>query len=672
MPLLLAAISLPFMKQLVALLAICLLLTYLCHRLKLLPIIGFLLAGILLGPGVFSLIEDEALINQLAEIGVILLLFTIGIEFSLEKLARIARFVFTGGGLQVVFSILVVMGILLGFGVDWRDGLFTGFLFALSSTTIVLTILGDRGASGTPEGQQMLGILIFQDLAIIAMALLIPVLSGDGASTSDVLLSFGEAILMIALVLVAARKVIPFLFEKIASTGRSELFVITVALICLGTAWIVSLAGVSLALGAFLAGLVVSESRYSSYALSEILPFRTVFNAIFFVSVGMLLDLGFLIENIGIVLVVAVGVLIIKAVITGGAILILGYPARIAAVVGLSLAQIGEFSFVLERAGESAGLTPAGLAAEGSQIFIAVTVLLMLLTPLMMAVANRMNEKLALKAGEIEPGKLEELKGHDGHLELEDHAIIVGYGPAGRRLVHVLKDSKIPYVVIEMNPESVKAAEKEQVPILRGDAVRPHILEAAALKKAKLCVLLIDDMIATRRIVQLVHHLNPTLQIISRTRYLSEVEPLHTLGADIVVPEELETSIRIFSHVMGAYMISAQDVNNYINAMRSDDYKVFRGSMHEAHMMVLQGLDEEGLHTRAVAVRNGSAVEGKTLGELALRGHYGLTVLAIRRDNRTFGNPASDYRIQAGDRLVMIGEADQFNRSAALFRENEK
>lgn len=661
------------MKQLVALLAICLLLTYLCHRLKLLPIIGFLLAGILLGPGVFSLIEDEALINQLAEIGVILLLFTIGIEFSLEKLARIARFVFTGGGLQVVISILVVMGVLAMFGVDWRDGLFTGFLFALSSTTIVLTILADRGTAGTPEGQQMLGILIFQDLAIIAMALLIPVLSGDGASTSDVLFSFGEAILMIALVLLAARKVIPFLFEKIASTGRSELFVIAVALICLGTAWIVSLAGVSLALGAFLAGLVVSESRYSSYALSEILPFRTVFNAIFFVSVGMLLDLDFLIENIGIVLLIAVGVLIVKAAITGGTILILGYPARIAAVVGLSLAQIGEFSFVLERAGDAAGLAPAGLAVQGSQIFIAVTVLLMLLTPLLMAIASRMNERLARKAGEVETDKPGETNmGHDGHLHLEDHAIIIGYGPAGRRLVHVLKDSKIPYVVIEMNPESVKAAEKEQVPILRGDAVRSHILEAASLKKAKLCVLLIDDMIATRRIVQLVHYLNPTLQIITRTRYLSEVEPLHMLGADIVVPEELETSIRIFSHVMGAYMVSTQDVNNYINAMRSDDYKVFRGSMHEAHMMVLQGLDEEGLHTRAVAVRKGADVEGKTLGEIALRGEYGLTVLAVRRDNRTFGNPASDYRIQAGDRLVMIGEADQFNRSAALFRASVK
>ncbi len=658
------------MKQLVALLAICLLLTYICHRLRLLPIIGFLLAGILLGPGVFSLIEDEALINQLAEIGVILLLFTIGIEFSLEKLARIARFVFTGGGLQVVLSIFVVMGILLVFDVDWRDGLFTGFLFALSSTTIVLTILGDRGAAGTPEGQQMLGILFFQDLAIIAMALLIPVLSGDGASTSDVLLSFGEAILMIALVLVSARKIIPFLFEKIASTGRSELFVITVALICLGTAWIVSLAGVSLALGAFLAGLVVSESRYSSYALSEILPFRTVFNAIFFVSVGMLLDLGFLIEHIGIIILVAVAVLVVKAVITGGAIMVLGYPARIAAVVGISLAQIGEFSFVLERAGEAAGLTPAGLAAQGSQIFIAVTVLLMLLTPLMMAIANRLNERLVNQDKDASVNASQDEAGHEGHFAMEDHVIIVGYGPSGVRLVHVLKDSKIPYVVIEMNPEAVKAAEMENVPILRGDAVRPHILEAASLEKAKICVLLIDDLVATRRIVQLVHHLNPTLQIITRTRYLSEVERLHELGADVVVPEELETSIRIFSHVMGAYMVSAQDVTNYINAMRSDDYRVFRGSMHEAHMMVLQGLDEEGLHTRAVAVRAGAAVDGKTLDELSLRNRYGLTVLAVRKGNRTFGNPAGDYRIQAGDRLVMIGEAKQFNESADLFRES--
>jgi CPA2 family monovalent cation:H+ antiporter-2 len=557
------------------------------------------------------------------------------------------------------------------FGIGWKAGLFTGCLVALSSTTIVLTVLVDQGDTGTPAGQQMLGILIFQDLAIIAMALVIPLLSGEAASTSSLLLSMGQAIALVGLVLVLARKIIPYLFEKIAATGRNELFVITVTLVCLGTAWVMSLAGVSLALGAFMAGLVVSESRYSSYALSEVLPFRTVFNAIFFVSVGMLLDLGFVLDNIGIVLLVAGGVLVVKALITGGAVLVLGYPARMAVLVGVSLAQIGEFSFVLERVGATAGLTPAGLGDSGGQIFIAVTVLLMMLTPLMMSIGKRINSKMTLHTGtsEDETQKVVE----EGYAAMEDHALIVGYGRAGQQLVHILKDTHIPFVVIEINPDAVKTAEADRIPIVRGDAVRPHILEAAGLEKAKLCVLLIDDAaLATRRIVELVHYFNPTIQIITRTRYLAEVEPLHQAGADIVVPEELETSIRIFSHVLGAYMISPQEITNQLNAMRSDDYKVFRGSMNEAHMMVLQGMDEEGLHTRAVIVRKGARADSKTLGDLDLRGQYGLTVLAVRRDDRTIGNPSGTFQIQAGDRLVMIGTAAKFYECATLFRESEE
>ena len=660
-----AAIELPFLEQIVTLLAICLLLTYLSHRLRLLPIIGYLLAGILLGPSAFGLIDDETLINQLAELGVILLLFTIGIEFSLDRLARIARFVFTGGGLQVLITIGVVLGVLALLGIDWRAGVFTGCLVALSSTTIVLTILGDRSETGTPAGQQMLGILIFQDLAIIAMALIIPLLSGEATSTGALLLSFVEAIVLIGIILALARKIIPFIFERIAATGRSELFVIAVTLVCLGVAWVTSLIGVSLALGAFLAGLVVSESPYSSYALSETLPFRTVFNAIFFVSVGMLLDIRFLWQHIGIVLLASLAVLAIKALVTAGSILILGYPVRIAAAVGISLAQIGEFSFVLERAGAVSGLTPLGMGEDGGQIFIAVTVLLMMFTPVIMGLGRKLGGTMAMETPDTDTVAE---TGH-GYEHLEDHVIIIGYGPSGKRLVHILKDTQIPYAVIEMNPERIKEAKEDDVPIVRGDAIRPAILQAAGLNGAKLCVLLIDDALATRRIIELAHYLNPTLQLISRTRYLSEVEVLHKAGADIVVPEELETSIRIFTHVLGAYMISREEINTQVNTMRSDDYRLFRGSIHEAHMMVLQGLDEEGLHTRAVVVRDQTPAAGKTLGELSLRGKYGLTVLAVRRKDRTFGNPAGEFRLEAGDRLVMIGKASQFLDCAGLFRE---
>ncbi len=661
---LLAAIDLPFLQEIVLLFALSLLLTYLCSRLKLMPIVGFLLAGVLVGPSAFGLVEDEALIEQLAEIGVILLLFTIGIEFSLDKLGRIARLVFGGGGLQVGITLVVVTLLLMVVGVDWRAGLFTGCLVALSSTTIVLSVLSDRSETGTPVGQFMLAILIFQDLAIIAMVLLIPLLSGQEGSAGDILWSLGEAVIIVAGVVIAARKVVPWLLERVAATGRSEMFVLTVVLVCLGIAWITSLVGVSLALGAFLAGLVVSESRYSSYAFSEMLPFRTIFNALFFISVGMLMDIGFVMEHLGLVLAVSLGVLVLKGAITAFSVRLQGYPMRVAVPVGIGLAQVGEFSFVLERAGAALGMSPGGWGEAGGQVFIAVTVLLMLVTPLLMHLGGKVQVRLAARTTGDGPSEAPHADDH----ALEDHVIVVGYGPGGQRLVRVLRDTGLPFSVIEMNPAKARQAREDGVAVVHGDAVRPHILEHAGIHEAKLCALFIDDSIATRRIVELARQLNPTLQIMARTRYMADIEVLQRAGADVVVPEELETAIRIFTNVLGAYMIPPEEVNMHVAAIRSGNYEVFRGSIHEAHLMVLQGLDEEGLHSRAVAVREGSPVVGKTLKTLNLRKKYGLTVLAVRRASKTIGNPDGDFVIEADDRLVMVGQAKQFAECAFLFR----
>ncbi|GIV57358.1 MAG: potassium transporter KefB [Rhodothermaceae bacterium] len=666
MPYPVLAVTLPFLGEIVALLAGSVLIAYLCHRIRLVPIVGFLLAGVVIGPTALGLVTDQALIDGMAEVGVILLLFTIGVEFSLERLDRIRRLIFFGGGLQVGLTVLVVMLVLLAAGVAWPVGVFTGCLVALSSTAIVLKLLDDRDETDTPEGRLALAILIFQDLAIILMVLLVPMLGGQGGTPLDLARAFAEALLLIAVVLVVARKVLPPLLERIARTQRSELFLPTVVTICFGTAWLTSLAGVSLALGAFLGGLVVSESRYSAYALSEILPLRTLFNAVFFVSVGMLLDVGFLLDNLPLVLGVAGAVLLVKVGLTTFTVRVVGYPLRVAVVVGLGLAQIGEFSFVLARAGESAGLTPAGLGTEGVQAFIAVTVLLMAATPLLLHLGHRLAawvERSDRFAGDLPAGE------EAAAPPLEDHVIIVGYGPAGERLAQVLKDTGLPFEVIEMDPVLADRAEEDGFHVVRGDAGRPHILEHAGINRAKLLVVVINDEAATLRIVEVAHYLNPTVQIIARTRFLDHIERLQQAGADIVVPEELETSVRIFTNVLAAYMVPPDEINRKVAALRSGDYQVFRSQIHEAHMMVLQGLDEEGLHTRAVAVRPGAPVAGKTLGELDLRRRYNLTVLAIRRDGRTIANPSGDFRIEPGDRLVLIGEAEQFARCADLFRE---
>lgn len=661
------AVNLLVLNEIVALFIASVVIAYVCYRLHIEPIVGFLLSGIVIGPNGLGLVHNQELIEMLAEVGVILLLFTIGLEFSLEKLSRIGRTIFIGGGLQVAFSIAIVAGMLLAIGVDWKAGVYTGCLVALSSTVIVLGLLAERDETDTPSGRQSLAILIFQDLAIVAMVLLVPMLAGEGVTAGEVLWVLGKALLLIAGVLVLARRVVPWILEHVVRTRRQELFLLTVVAICFGTAAAFSYAGVSLALGAFLAGLVVSESRYREHALSEILPLRTVFSAVFFVSVGMLLNLGFLVENPLLVLAAAGVVIVVKVLTTTGSVLVLGYPIRIAATIGLGLAQIGEFSFVLERTGRAAGLSPAGLGEVGAQMFIATTVLLMLLTPLQMQFAHRFGAFLSrTPLRKLSAPEEQKAIGETAHLE--DHVIIVGHGPAGRRLVQVLQDRGIPFIVVEMNPTSVKKMHRQRVEAIYGDASRPHIMKAAGVKEAKLCVVVINDPAIAPRIIYQARNLNPTLQIIVRTRHLASIQRLQEIGADIVVAEEMETIVRIFSHVLGAYMIPQEEVERQVKMIRAEDYGIMRGSIQEAHLMVLQGLDEAGMHTRAVAVREGTPASGKTLEELALRRRYGLTVLAIRREGKIIASPAGDFQIRVGDRLVLIGTAERFASCATLFR----
>jgi CPA2 family monovalent cation:H+ antiporter-2 len=663
------AVSLPFLNEIVALFMVSVLIAYICYKIKLVPIAGFLIAGVIIGPNALGIVQDQELVDMLAEIGIILLLFTIGIEFSLEKLSRIRNAIFVGGGLQVLLTVSAVVGILMYLGVDWKVGIYTGCLVALSSTAIILGLFSEQGKTDTPVGRLSLAVLIFQDFAIIAMVLLVPILSGQSESATDLFIVLGKAILLIVMVVLLARKIVPWILDKVAKTRRQELFLLTVIAICFGTAALTNLADVSLALGAFLAGLVVSESHYSDHAISEILPLKTIFNAVFFVSVGMLLDIQFVIENPLLLLGVAAGVLLLKFILSSISLLTLGYPIRIAAASGIVLAQIGEFSFVLERAGRLAGLTPAGFGEVGSQTFIAVSVLLMLLTPLFMHFSPNIGNLLSKTPLKYFGQKLKEPEDEDSHEDLEDHVIIIGYGPAGRNLARVLRESGIPFIVLEMNPESINEMHENGIPAIYGDASRSHILEHAQILKAKLCVIAINDPAISPRIIKLANYLNPTIQVIVRTRYLAEAEFLEEAGADIVVPEEMETTVRLFSNVLKAYMIPDEEIEQHIRELRAEDYQIMRGSIQEAHLMVLQGLDEEGLHTRAVVVRKGSIAAEKSLADLKLRNNYDITVLTVNRGNKNVGNPSGEFTLQAGDRLIMVGLANRFADVAEIFRE---
>ena len=660
------AASLPFLGEIVALFALSAGIAYLCTRIRLVPIAGFLITGVVVGPNALGLVQDPELVSTLAEIGVILLLFEIGIEFSLKKLGRLKKAISLGGGLQVGGTIAVVAGAGWVAGVDWASSVYTGCLVALSSTAVVLSLLSDRGETDTPAGQISLAMLIFQDLAIVAMILIVPMLAGTGGSGWAVAGALGQAVLVIGGALVLARVVVPRILEEVARVRRPELFVLAVAAIGLGTAWLVSLAGVSLELGAFLAGLVVSESEYSEQALSEVLPFRSLFNAIFFVSVGMLLDLSFFLEQPLLLLGTVVGVLVVKALIVTLAALALGVPIRIAATVGLGLAQVGEFSFVLERAGRAAGLSPMGLGPAGEQTFIVTAVLLMLGTPALLSVAPALGRWLQ---GTV-LGRLTEdtdVGPTSGETSLEDHVVIVGFGPAGRRLAQVLDEDDLPFVVVDLNSTSVEEAREMGYPAIYGDATRGPLLEEAGIQRAKLCVIVVNDQNAAARMTSVARHENPTLQLIVRTRFLSELERFRRAGADVVVPEEIEASVQIFAHVLRAYGIEAAEIETQVRTIRAHDYGLLRGETEGAHLL-LQGLDEEGVHTRTVRLRDECPATSCTLGELALEETHGLRVLAVRRDETTHSAPADDFRLAVGDRLVVLGTAEAFAESADLFR----
>ena len=665
------AVSLPFLNEILALFLVAVIIAFICYKIKLVPIIGFLFAGVIIGPNALGLVQDQELVDILAEIGIILLLFTIGIEFSLEKLNKIKSAIFIGGGLQVSLTVVSVVGILILLNVNWKIGIYTGFLVALSSTAVILGLLSEQGKTDTPVGRLSLAVLIFQDFAIIAMVLLVPLLSGENGSTSDILIVLGKAVLLVLGIVLLARKIVPWILDKVAQTRRQELFLLTVMAICFGTAALTNLADVSLALGAFLAGLVVSESHYSDHALSEIIPLKTIFNAVFFVSVGMLLDVTFVIEYPLLLLGITSGVLLLKFIISSVSLLVLGYPIRVAAASGIVLSQIGEFSFVLERAGRKAGLDPGGYGELGSQMFIAVSVILMLLTPLFLSLSPKVGELfskgLLKKIGE----KRAKDSKPESEIKLEDHVILIGYGPAGRNLARILLDVNIPFIVIEMNPKSVQEMKEQGLNAIYGDATRPHILEHAQIQNAKLCLIAINDLDANPRIIKLARYLNPTLQIVVRTRYLAQAEAMAEAGADTVVPEEMETTVRLFSSVLNAYMIPSQEIEQHIRELRASDYQIMKGSIQEAHLMVLQGLDEEGLHTRAVLVRKGSFAAGKTLAELMLRNKYEITVLTVQRGDKNTGNPAGSFTLEAGDRLVMVGLASRFADAAEVFREEK-
>lgn len=553
----------------------------LLHRLHLPPIIGFLFTGVLCGPYGLKLIGAVHEVEILAEIGVILLLFTVGIEFSLDQIVRLRKFVLAGGILQLALTIPAIFLLAWSLGIRPSTAIFLGMLVTLSSTAILIRLLGDRAEIDTPHGRAAMGILIFQDLCVVPMVLLIPFLAGRAGGWSSVVVIVLKAVLFVAATVMASRYLVPWILRQVVHTRQREVFLLTVIFLCLGTAGAAAALGLSLALGAFIAGLVVSESEYSHQALGQILPLRDAFNSLFFVSVGMLFDARSMLATPLLITGSLIVIVLIKSLITASVTIALGYPLRIGVVTGLALAQVGEFSFVLAKQGIDFGLIDPKL----NQLFLATAVVTMALTPGFLAIAPKIAKVLELRLSVGCDRRRMPMRAPE--LETDSpagHVLIVGYGLNGRNLARVLKNANIPYVIVEMNPETVRNERRLGTPIVYGDSTHPEVLEHAGIKNAKILVIAVSDRFSLEATVALARRLNPALHIIARTRYVQEVPILYKLGAHEIVPEEFETSIEIFSRVLQKYEVPEDVIEKSVREVRKGGYEILRFAIDDDYL----------------------------------------------------------------------------------------
>ena len=626
---------------------------YVFNRMRVPTIVGFLICGILVGPHGLGLIGGSHEVEVLAEIGVVLLLFTIGIELSFAKLLKIRKSVLIGGSIQVVLTILATYAVASHLGLSTGKSIFVGFLIALSSTAIVLKLIQDRNEVETQYGRSTLGILIFQDIIIVPMILATPILAESQAIKTDSLIYLVLKIVgVLVLVVVSARYIVPRVLYQIARTRNRELFLLSIFVICLAVAWATSSAGFSLSIGAFLAGLIISESEYSHEALGNVLPFRDVFTSFFFISIGMLLDINFVFEEPVMVVLITTGVLILKTVIASLAAFLLGLPLRVAILVGLALSQVGEFSLILSETGINYGM----LDESSFQLFLSVCLLTMLVTPFMILMAPRVASNiLRLPIPEKIRSGFSPVMSADT-VSIEDHVIIVGFGLNGRNLARAAKVAGIPYVIIEMNPDTVRSERAKGEPIFYGDASREIILKHANMDSARVLVSVINDPIANRRIITLARKLNPEAYLISRTRFVNEVRPLYSIGANEVIPEEFETSIEIFTLVLEKYLIARDNIESLITEVRSDGYKLFRNTPSEITKPGASRLRLADIKISTLSIRGGAPIVGKSLEDMMLRRDYGVLVLAIRRGSEIISNPDSSMKLYEGDEVYVPGK----------------
>ena len=617
-------------------------------RLRVPSIVALIAAGVVAGPAGVGLMRSPEDVDLMAEIGVALLLFTAGLEFSIEEVRRTWRTIVPGAAGQVGMTVLVaaVVILLTAGGTMTRAGVI-GLFITLSSTAVVLRELAARNHAHAPHGRLTIGILLLQDLVVIAVLAMAPTLFGAEHSSDE---SAPAALVRLALVgggvLLIGRFLLPWVLRMASAISR-EAFLLSVLLASVGTAVLAAAGGLSLAAGAFLGGLILAEGEFSHQVHADVRPLRDLLASLFFVSVGMLIDVRAMLPVLPIVIAIAAAIMIVKASLATGALLLTRAPLRVAIAAGIALAQVGEFSFVLGRAALNGGV----ISDQWWQVLLGASVVTMALTPFAVAAAPDLALRLAGSSAPVP----ESLSGRRD--ELKNHVVILGYGMGGQLLAQSLSELSVPHVVLELNGATVRHALERGVNIHYADVSAIEPLEAAGVAHAAAVVSVLSDPVASERAVRAVRSLSAEVPMISRTRYRREAERLAAGGATLAVAEELEASLEVLSQLLARLHIPGNVAETLVDSYRRT-VGAYSGRASRAPAIPLEQLPREIVDAPVSSFRlpQDAWAVGKNLQELDLRKSTGATVLAIRRGGRTTTSPSGSFTLEAGDDVFLLGD----------------
>ncbi|MFV0377352.1 MAG: cation:proton antiporter [Mangrovibacterium sp.] len=640
---------------------------YLFTKIKVPTIIGYLFTGVVAGPYALGFIREAHSIELMAEIGVVLLMFTIGLEFSINHLFKIRKVVFVGGFMQLLLTAGITMLVARTYGIDWRGALFVGFLTALSSTAVVLKLMQERSEITSNYGRTVVGILIFQDIVLIPLLLFTPMLAGESTNQSnELLLLMGKTILLVGLVYVGNRWLMPKALQMVAHTKNQELFMMSIFVVCLSVALLTAQMGISLAFGAFLAGLMISDSEYSHDAFGHLIPFKDTFTSFFFVSIGMLLNINFVIEHFWLVFGTVVLVLTLKTIVASGTAFVLGHTFRGTVMVGLALSQVGEFSFILAQAGMKYSIIPDRFY----QLFLAVAIISMSVTPLLMMVSQRVATLLLrLPIPKVLVDGLFPLPQIEVP-SLSHHVVFIGKDSRSLNLSVMARYVNLPYISVVFDPAIVKKLQEKGETVIYGDAINEPILEKAHVQTADVIVISVGNMITSMSIIEKIRALNPTVHIIVRTKHVFDVEELYKTGANEVIPEEFETAINLFEKVLHKRLVPQREINGLIARIRDDHYGIFRSEGSSESDMLFKELPN--LDISALKVWPGCQVVDKTVKEIHLRRVYEVTLIAILRKDKLIEHPDANTKLLENDVVYVMGKGEQIAKAYELFGSNEE